>query len=245
MRAHSKLAKELLEFGETIDPKELFPTLIPEAADFVLTNPYALAMAISLDRGTKAEIIWTIPYYIFQQLGHLDPGKINSFSLNELEDMFSRLPNGPRYISDAPRTLKELTNIVVAAFDGDASLIWQGKSALEVRSLFESIFGVGEGIANMSVLLLEKAYRFQFSDLDRKNMDIKADVHTKRVLYRLGTSKKISEKEAMQAARNMNPEYPGKLDAPVWIIGRKWCHAYSPKCQRCPITSVCPKIGLE
>lgn len=84
-----------------------------------------MALAISLDRGTKADITWTIPYYLYKQLGHLDPNKINSLTVDELNTVFLTLPHKPRYITDAPRTVKELTNLVVSAFNGDASLIWK------------------------------------------------------------------------------------------------------------------------
>lgn len=240
-----KIRDALLSFGDLIDPQELFPSLNPDASKLVINNPYALALAISLDRGTKAEIIWTIPYYLSEQFGHLDPQIINLLTIDELATAFSNLPHKPRYINAAPRTVMELTNLIVSAFDGDTSKMWKGKSAFEVKSLFQSIYGVGPGIANMSVLLLEKAYKYEFSDLDRKNMDIKPDVHTKRVLYRLGASESISESAAIEASRKMNPNYPGRLDAPLWIIGRKWCQAQNPACQNCPMNYVCQKIELN
>jgi len=61
---HERLTDALLQCGSTMDRAVLFPSLIPEAAAFVLNNPYAFAMATCLDRGTKAEIIWTIPHDI-------------------------------------------------------------------------------------------------------------------------------------------------------------------------------------
>jgi hypothetical protein len=36
-------------------------------------------------------------------------------------DMFARLPRRPRYVNAMPRTVQELTHIVVEVFDGDAS----------------------------------------------------------------------------------------------------------------------------
>jgi len=240
----NKITDALLSFGKQINPRELFPTLLPNASEFIINNPYALALAISLNRGTKAEIIWTIPYFLFEQFGHLDPHKINLLKIDELATAFSNLPYKPRYINAAPRTVMELTNLVVSAFDGDASLMWRGKSAFEIKSLFQNIYGVGPGIANMSVLLLEKAYEFRFSDQDRKNMDIKPDVNTIRVLYRLGTSNEITEDAAIEAARKMNPEYPGQVDAPLWIIGRTWCHAHNPDCIHCFLDQVCQRINV-
>jgi endonuclease III len=244
MNDENIIQRQLRSFNQEIDPKELFPTLLPEAADFVLNNPYAFAMAISLDRGTKAEIIWTIPYYIYQQLGHLDPYEIDLLSLEDLEEVISKLPKKPRYKTAAPRTIKELTSKIISDFEGEASRIWTNKSSSEVNNFFQSIFGVGPGIANMAVLLIEKAYHIQFSDLDRKGMDIKPDVHTMRVLYRLGAAEEISEGAAVNAARKLNPDFPGEIDGPLWTIGREWCFAQNPACSDCPMGEVCRKTNV-
>ena len=240
----NNLVEKLLSFGKTSDPADLFPVLVPEAEDIIKTNPYAFAMAVCLDRGTKADIIWTIPYYIAQELGHLDPYKIDQLSLEELAEVVDRLPKRPRYRTAAPRTIKELTDLVVRVYEGDASQIWVGKSAFEVKSVFQSIYGVGEGIANMSVLLIEQAYDIQFPNLDRRFMDIKPDVHTMRVLYRLGAAMDINEQAAMAAARKLSPDYPGAIDGPLWTIGRECCFAHNPDCGRCPMVGLCNKSGL-
>lgn len=241
---HKHLVDLLLAFGDKTDPAGLFPVLVPEAEEIIRTNPYAFAMAVCLDRGTKADIIWTIPYFILQEIGHLDPYKINQLSIEELSTIVDRLPKRPRYRTAAPRTIKELTNLVVSAYGGDASLIWRGKSAFEVKSVFQSIYGVGQGIANMSVLLIEQAYDIQFPDLDRRFMDIKPDVHTMRVLYRLGVSDDIAEHAAISAARELNPDYPGAIDGPLWTIGREYCHSQNPACAKCPMNGVCIKKNL-
>jgi endonuclease III len=162
----------------------------------------------------------------------------------ELMTLFAKLPRRPRYINDAPRTVKELTEIVVRECRGNASLIWRGKRALEVQRTFRSIHGVGPGIANMAVLLIEKAFGERFDDLDRPQMDIKADVHTKRVLYRLGSARSQTEQDAVEAARSLNPSYPGELDGALWLIGRRWCHATAPQCYLCPISTRCMKVDV-
>ena len=81
----------------------------------------------------------------------------------------------------------------------------------------------------------------RFSDLDHSKMDIKADVHTMRVLYRLGVAAGQAEGSAMAAARRLHPSYPGELDGALWLIGRKWCHAGEPECTCCPIMGACAK----
>jgi endonuclease III len=239
-----QITRQLIAFGLTMAPEVLFPTVIPEtpeAAALIATDPYAFAIATCLDRGTKAEVIWTIPYDMKNALGHLDPRQIYEMSLDELADLFNRLPRRPRYVNDAPKTIRDLTRIVIEECDGDASNLWEGRRAADVNRIFRSIHGVGPGIANMGVLLIEKAFGIRFSDLDRKNMDIKPDVHTVRVLFRLGASEAATEQAAIAATRRMNPAYPGEIDGALWEIGRRWCRATNPKCPDCPMTSLCMK----
>lgn len=235
------IRRALFDCGHNFDPAALFPTVIPEAAQLAVSDPYAFSIATCLDRGTKSDIIWTIPYDIQQFLGHLDPHRIYRMSLEELAALFAGLPRRPRYVSDAPRTLNELTRIVVEECGGDASNIWKGKRASEVKRTFLSIYGVGPGIANMAVLLIEAAFPIRFDDIDRRQMDIKPDVHTIRVLYRLGVSQAMTEQAAVEAARELNPEYPGALDGPLWNIGRTWCDAIAPRCFACCVEDVCAK----
>jgi endonuclease III len=235
----TKITQELLRYGEKVANEELFPTVVPEAAPLIASDPYAFLIATCLDRGTKAEIIWTIPYYTKQELGHLDPKLIYKMTLDDLKNLFARLPKKPHYINAAPRTVQELTRIVVEKYNGNAAKLWESRDAWEVESILESIYGVGEGIANMGILLIEKAFSIEFSD--KSFMDIKADTHTMRVLYRLGVSESLDERSAMRTARRMNPTFPGELDNPLWAIGRNWCHAIEPDCLNCVMREVCAK----
>lgn len=239
-----EITNAILKVGRSIPSKELFPTVVPEAANLISSNPYAFTIGVCLNRGTKAEIIWTIPYDIKNELGDLDPDRIYQLSIIELEDLFNHLPRHLRYINAAPRTLQELTRIVTEECDGNASNIWNGKRAAEVNRTFQSIHGVGPGIANMGVLLIEAAFGIRFDDLDRIRMDIKPDVHTMRVLYRLGVSEAETEVAALDAARQLNPKYPGEVDGGLWWIGRNWCFATNPNCPECPVESICERIFI-
>jgi|GEM_PF-2045046 len=241
----ARICSELLELGKIIEPMILFPALAREASELAITNPYAFAIACCLDRGMKSEIIWTIPFDIRQYLGSLDPYQINQMSLEDISLMFNRLPRKPRYIHDAPQTLDDLTRIVVLDCDGDASKLWEGKLATEVRRTFESIHGVGPGLANMAVLLIEKAFNVSFTDIDHHQMDIKPDVHTIRVLFRLGVSSKETDREAVEAARSLNPDFPGEIDGALWYIGREWCHANRPSCIQCPMEDLCLMVDVD
>lgn len=238
----ARITKALLEFTPTVSNSSLFPTLVPEAAPLIETDPYAFLIAVCLDRGTKADVIWTIPYDMRMKLGHLDPQLIYKMSLQELAELFVQLPRKPRYVNDAPKTIRDLTRIVVEECDGDASNVWEGRRAADVNRILRSVHGVGSGIANMGVLLIEKAFDKRFHDLDRSRMDIKPDVHTVRVLYRLGASSEPTVDAALEITRIMNPSFPGGLDGGLWEIGRRWCFASNPDCDHCPMNPECGKV---
>lgn len=230
----------VLAFAETVPAADLFPTVVAEASGYAVNDPFAFCLATCLDRGMKADVIWTIPWDLERHLGHLDPRRIASMSIDEIDTAIRSLKRRPRYMNAAPRTIHEIATLVTRDYGGDASRIWRGRSAKEVRATFESVYGVGPGIASMAVLLIEKAFPdARFSDLDRPGMDIKPDVHTMRVLARLGVTDKSSEGAAVAAARRVNPADPGALDGALWRIGRQWCKARDPECPMCVLREVC------
>ena len=227
----------LLHYKSTINQEELTPAKYPEAVQLIHDNSFAFISACCLDRGTKAEIIWTIPYWIYQQVNHYDPIKFRSMNFDQITSLFNHLPQRPRYTNDAPRTFQKISEIVVDDFSGDAENIWKNRSAIDVKRILLDVHGVGSGIANMSLILIESAYKITFPD--RVQMDIKPDVHTMRVLYRLGVSPAKIESEAVSAARQISPEFPGLIDGPLWSVGRNWCHPTNPDCVSCPLNTCC------
>jgi len=238
------LGDRLASISADVRPEDLFPSLVPAASRLARSDPYAFVLATCLDRGTRADIIWTIPYDLKSIMGHLDPGRIAQLSIVELAGVFRQLPRKPRYMNAAPRTVRDITRIVVDDFRGDASAIWRGRSADEVMVTFRRVYGVGPGIASMAVIIIEKAFGPQFSSEDHRFMDIKPDVQTKRVLYRLGVAPRVEEQAAIHAARVIRPEFPGEIDSALWRIGRNWCFAVAPLCSTCPISDVCLKVGV-
>ena len=238
-----RIKNRLLEFSKSIDPRELVPTVVPEAASLI-SDPFAFLLACSLDRGVKAEVAWTIPYDLKRALGSLDPYFLHEMSTGVLDSVIQTLPRRPRY-GRAARTVKNLAAIVVEECGGDAKRVWQGRTARELRDTMRRIYGVGPEIASMVALLLERVYGLRFDDLDRRSINIKADVHTKRVLYRLGAAAGRDNGVAVAAARRLNPEYPGALDSALWIVGRRWCREHGPDCKSCELAAVCEQVGVR
>jgi len=107
-----------------------------------------------------------------------------------------------------------------------------------------SIHGVGSGIADMTASLLIRCRGVHFPD--EAYIDVKPDVHIRRVLYRLGVSQsETAEADAIRAAARLNPDSPVALDPALWIIGRRWCSPTKPRCSECVASDICryPKPG--
>lgn len=240
---HVAIRDRLLEYGRTVTPDELMPTLHPEATRLVSEDPFAFLMACSLDRGAKAETIWTIPYWLKQEVGHLDPRHLATMPLEDIDAAIRRLPKKPRYLRDTARTIQDLSQLVTSEFEGDAGEVWKGKPALVVQNTMRRIHGVGEGIAAMTVLLLNRCWNVRFPDWHA--MNVKPDVHVQRVLYRVGVATGLSEMAAQQAATLLNPEHPGALDPGLWMIGRTWCRESAPLCAACTLSDLCSRIAVS
>jgi endonuclease III len=238
------IKEKLVQFWKTRDKRQLLPALCPEAQDLVYRNPFAFLLAGCLDRGMVADIVWTFPLYIQQVLGHLDPFRIAMMNVEQIQAMFQSLPKRPRYMRDAPRTVKELAAMVSVKLGGDATKLWENRTAREVQNDLMNLYGVGRGIAAMIVILLHRLEWVEFPDL--YTIPVKPDVHVQRVMYRMGLSDGISEAAATCAAQRLNPQFPGELDSPLWVIGRQWCFAIpgTQDCPCCPITDICPRVGL-
>lgn len=185
------------------------------------------------------------PPVLKEELGHLDPQKIAEMDFERLKEAIERLPKRPRYVHAAPATIRELAQLIMNRFDGDARKIWKSLSAKEIATILEEIHGVGKGIANLAVQQIKRAYGHECPDLDPYELDIKADIHTRRVLYRLGVANTLSDREAIKAARELYPGKPGALDPALWCIGREWCDESHPACSACPMNDLCAHQGVS
>jgi len=99
-------------------------------------------------------------------------------------------------------------------------------------------------IKRLDLIHLQPLSRF-LGEVHREELDIKPDVHTMRVLFRLGLAEITTPEAAIAATRKVHPECPGELDAALWSIGRKWCFADNPNCFLCPVNNCCEKIKIR
>jgi endonuclease III len=108
--------------------------------------------------------------------------------------------------------------------------------------LFLRVHGVGQNIANMFISLLRRCKDVNFPDIYTTN--VKADVHVRRVLGRLGLLTETTDSAVWRTAQRLNPEHPGAIDPALWVIGHDWCHPTRPDCVMCIMRDICAKAGV-
>lgn len=223
--------------------------LSKDIGDLVYTDPFAFLVGAVFDRGMPWQKAWEIPYHIAQvQKKPLDAATLAAMAESELEHLLKSLPVQPRYGSEqGAKTLWDIAMLVARDFNGDAAAIWRDSSPAEVEKRLQRIRGVGSGIASMITLILHDDWGIFQEGRQRWQLDIKPDVHVKRVFQRTGLIDSNSPDEAKRAAWILNPDFPGELDWPAFTIGRKWCHAKFKKrnCKECHLKGVCPSSSTR
>ena len=215
-----------------------FEGLAPHLTDLIDTDSFAFLIGAVFDRAIHWRKAWEIPYHIAQR-DMLDPEKIAQASDTDLSRLLHTIPVKPRYPNQGVRTLRDAAELTLE-FGGDAAKIWEGVSPRDVEGRLCKIYGVGQGIAAMSVRILHEHYGY-FQDYGHQ-IDIRPDVNLMRVFRRSGLCRDEYASECVNVARRLSPEAPWKLDFAAWYIGQEWCHSSEPDCAHCPLSRLCPKL---
>ena len=252
------IISKLKEFGaESIKRDDGVSGIDVEPAARALVNdleryPHAFVLACIADRQTKADIAWSLPHAIREAAGGFEFDKL--LGLKESEWASVLAGSGHRLATKMERLLPAATRHIADRYGGDASRIWaDGSSGAAVARRFLAFDGVGPKIANMAVNILIRDFGIR---LTRPMPDIAVDTHVLRVFERLGLLDRLEhsqlrstrDKQGLRLqlrARELSPEWPGKLDWPAWHLGTKWCHAgRAPECGVCCMGSLRPRVGV-
>jgi len=156
-----------------------------------------------------------------------------------LKGISKKKPALHRFPGQIAANIKNACRILLSQYGGNAENIWKNQPAGQIVERLKAFAGVGEKKAALGVMILYRDFGIPFSDTDKIN--IACDVHILRIFSRTGLVSRESPDEVLRAARGLNPEYPGLLTTPFWLIGRKWCHASDPDCGSCVIKRGCGK----
>lgn len=149
---------------------------------------------------------------------------------------FRRLHNLHRF-PERHNRLRQVGIDVLNRYDGDARSIWREQPARVVLQRLKDLH-VGPQLSRMAVGGL-----YDTGQIDDAT-DLKADLHTRRVLGRIVTGEKLSADETHRIANEMLPGESWLLDGPLFNLGRELCKA-TPNCERCQMETVCKYADLR
>jgi len=241
-----KIVKRLLEYGEehaTEKREKVMFTPNKDGNDFILSNPNAFLFAVILDERIEAERAWTGPYLLKERLGHLDSKKIATMSKDELAKTCAVKPEIHFEYNKAAHRIRKACELLNRKYNGQANNIWNGNPRTDdLQSRFEEFDGIGQKKASMAVNILVRD--LGVSAQNKQWIDVSDDTHVSRIFQRTGLIDTYTHEALLNAARDLNPDYPGALDLPSWLIGRRFCHAREPECSSCPLEKECPKVRV-
>jgi endonuclease III len=177
-------------------------------------------------------------------LGYFDINKLYDTSLDKIYDVIEE----GKLSSFPERHAKIIYNAVhkiaeTPFMDGDASKIWSGRpKGSEVVLRFLDFDGCGFNSANSGPILLWRFFGVDFSDYS--SIDLAPEAHDIRIFQRMGLIPHVRDKDAARIyvickARELNPSFPGIIDAICRDVGNKYCKIKSPLCDKCPFCTFC------
>ena len=227
-----------------------------DVAKLILDDPNAFLIGSIFDYQIPFRKAWEAPFKLKQRLGHLDVSVIAEM---EFDDLYAHVHAGGqgrslhRFNSILTRKVLSACKRLVIQYDGSAANIWpDGSSATEVMSRLEEFEGISQKIGNMMIRLLGTWFGVHLMQWNK--IDIAVDRHVERVFRRtglVGNGGRLTKRLVIDKARELCPDFPGKLDDPAFNIGEKWCSEQRPLCDElrdgrvCPLNRICQKVEIE
>lgn len=183
------------------------------------SDPFKILVSTVLSLRTKDKVTEEASKRLFQVV------KSPEDLLKLTEEEISNLIYPVGFYRRKAKNLKEIAKILVEKYGG------------RVPSTIEELLklpGVGRKTANLVVTL------------GFGKPGICVDTHVHRIMNRLGYVKTRTPEETEFALREKLPkEYWIEINELLVALGQHICHPTSPKCSQCPISGLCPKVGVN
>ena len=232
-----ELGYQALEEGKKKTTSFGIPEEVQEWFTDLDKRPHLFLLACIANRQIKAEKAWSIPYNMHLLFNDVDFESLEKLKSKDWLKLTKQI--GHRFPEKTAYSLELAIKHIRTQYDGNAANVWNDKpSSAEIIQRLREFDGVGQKIAAMTAQILVRDFGIEYSDY--KRLDIAVDVHTRRVMKRLGlVDQSDSDQEIIFKARQINPDFPGVFDLPLWRIGRNYCFETGPNCGSCLFSSAC------
>lgn len=247
-REHSTvdaISRELADRGRAhlnAPRKELVGLAGHPEADALLNDldghPHAYVLACLGHRQAPAQKAWMLPHYIKQRAGTFAIAELGALDEEDWLQILTKPTPAHRRPVEMSRAMRRAVARIIDYYDADASLIWTGTpTSEELVKRFRDFYGAGPKIATMAANILVRDFKVQTADY--RHIDLSVDVHVLRVMKRLGVVEQgASRADVIKVARELNPDFPGIIDLPIWSLGHNICGP-KPRCGACYMNDLC------
>ncbi len=120
-------------------------------------EPLALLIGLVLDQQVPMERAFSAPYDLRERLGHLDPGRIATMPVEDLESAFRQRPALHRFPGSMAQRVQRLCEIVATRYRGDAGAVWRdAPSGRDLAQRISELPGFGDQKTKITVAVLAK-----------------------------------------------------------------------------------------
>jgi uncharacterized HhH-GPD family protein len=176
---------------ETTTPERLYFTDSDEANELLVQEPLALLIGFALDQQVTVPTAFAGPLKIKQRLGTLDAGAIAGLDPELLEQAFREKPAVHRFPGAMASRVRELCELVVEDYGGDASRLWrEAEDGAELRRRIESLPGFGQMKVKALGSVLAKRFGVRAADDLVPGHPTLGDVDSREALDRYQAAKR-------------------------------------------------------
>lgn len=203
--------------------------------------PHLFLLGCIMDRRINFEKAWNIPLQVANELGSKDFQVFLSKNQDYYIDLFIHRKYH-RLNKEMAICFYQAIQKIKSDYKGNAANIWNDNPSFTVlKKRLMDFKGVGDNISSMIINILERRGLIKIND--KSGLDISADINVKRVMYRMGWINNIDNNyDAIIAAREHNPVFPGVFDKLLWKVGKEYCLSKESKCDICLVSKYCKKF---
>ena len=123
-------------------PTALYFTDDPAACELIAADPFALLIGFAIDQQVTVQKAFAGPLELKRRAGTLDPAQLAAL---DLAPLFAEKPAIHRFPGSMAQRVRDLAQVVVEDYGGDASRIWKdAKDSADLRQRIGALPGFGE-----------------------------------------------------------------------------------------------------